>query len=171
MTILSCSSLTMMDSGECSIIDNNSDLIRDLLNMAKGGTTTDIKIILEDGEIFANKDILIARSDYFATMLSNSNKKQFVEGQTNSIDLSFCSKVVMEKIINYLFSGRMNLHNVSVPNMINILNMAKMMLMDSLFDRIETYLIEFIDLKDEYPRIIPELINGIILAEQYNLLS
>ena len=96
----------MMASGECSIIDNNSELIRDLLNMVKGGSTNDVKIILEDGEISANKDILIARSDYFATMLSNSNKNQFVEGRTNSVDLSFCSKVVMEKIINYLFSGR-----------------------------------------------------------------
>ena len=161
----------MMDSGECSIIDNNSDLIRDLLNMAKGGTTNDVKIILEDGEIFANKDILIARSDYFATMLSNSNKKQFVEGQTNSIDLSFCSKVVMEKIINYLFSGRMNLHDLSVPNMINILNMAKMMLMDSLFEMIETILSELIFLDTEYPRIIPELINAVVLAEQYNLVN
>ena len=160
-----------MAPGERFVVDNTSELIRDLLNMAKGGTTNDVKIILEDGEIFANKAILIARSDYFATMLSNSNKNQFVEGRTNSVDLSFCSKVVMEKIINYLFSGRMNLHELSVPNMINILNMAKMMLMDSLCERIETILSEFIFLDTEYPRIIPELINGVVLAERYNLVN
>ena len=50
----------------------------------------------------ANRDILMARNDYFATMFSDG---KFIEGQTSSVDMSHCSKAVMEKIIKFLFSG------------------------------------------------------------------
>ena len=64
------------------------------------GSLNDVKIILEDGEILANIDVLSARCDYFATCFSN---KEFVEGETQTVDLSHCRKDVMQKIINYLY--------------------------------------------------------------------
>ena len=51
----------------------------DILKMMTNGTSNDVKIVLEDGEIQANKDVLFARSDYFATMLGND---MFKEGET-----------------------------------------------------------------------------------------
>ena len=42
----------------------------DIMAMVTSGTLNDVKIVLEDGEIMANKDVLSARSDYFATMFS-----------------------------------------------------------------------------------------------------
>ena len=54
-------------------------LVKDLLKMLEQGSLNDVKIKLSDGEIVANKDILMARSDYFATMFSNNN---FIEGES-----------------------------------------------------------------------------------------
>ena len=69
--------------------------VEDILRMLERGSLNDVKIVLSDGEIFANKDILMARSEYFATMFSN---KKFKEGETDSVDMSHCSKAIMEKI-------------------------------------------------------------------------
>ena len=74
----------------------------DLIRMMEQGSLNDVKIKLSDGEIAANKDILMARSDYFANMFSNN---KFIEGETGSVDMSHCSKAIMEKIIKFLFSG------------------------------------------------------------------
>ena len=46
--------------------------------MVTSGSSNDVKIVLEDGEIFANKDVLSARSDYFATMFSSKNEFKFI---------------------------------------------------------------------------------------------
>ena len=45
--------------------------------MSERGSLNDVKITLSDGEIVANKDILMARSEYFSTMFSND---KFIEG-------------------------------------------------------------------------------------------
>ena len=99
-------------------LDDKSKLAEDLLKMLKNGTSNDVKIVLEDGEIRANKDILMARSDYFATMLSNEN---FVEGRDNCVDIRKWSvtKKVMEKVINYLFSGEMKMHDLAPMELLN----------------------------------------------------
>ena len=64
-------------------------LAKDLLRMLEQGSPNDIKLKLSDGEMSANKDILMARSDYFATIISNNS---FIEGETSSVDMSHCSK-------------------------------------------------------------------------------
>ena len=71
-----------------------------LLKMLERGSLNEVKIKLSDGEIVANKDILMARREYFATMFSNN---KFIEEKTNSVDMSHCSKAVMERIVIYLF--------------------------------------------------------------------
>ena len=55
-----------------------------MMEMLTSGTSNDVKIVLKDGEIFANKDVLSSQSDYFTTMFSNRNVK-FIEGETNRI--------------------------------------------------------------------------------------
>ena len=78
-----------------------SKLGLDLLKRLSRGSSNDVKILLEDGEILANKDVLSARCDYFATCFSNKNK--FIDGKTGTLDMSHCGKRVMQKIIHYLF--------------------------------------------------------------------
>ena len=83
---------------ECvNIVNHREEFISNMIRMLSGGTSNDIKIVLEDGEIFANKDVLSSQSDYFATMFSNHNVK-FIEGETNIVNLNYCSKKIMEKI-------------------------------------------------------------------------
>ena len=82
--------------------EDRDKLLDDLIRMMEQGSLNDVKIKLSDGEIAANKDILMARSDYFANMFSNN---KFIEGETGSVDMSHCSKAIMEKIIKFLFSG------------------------------------------------------------------
>merc|ERR1719480_439092 len=99
--------------------DDRDMLIKDLLNMLEQGSLNDVKIKLSDGEIVANKDILIARSDYFASMFGNNNK--FIEGETGSVDMShYCSKAVMEKIIKFLFSGRVYFGDLSLIQLLDL---------------------------------------------------
>ena len=66
-----------------NIVNGNDKLVQDLLSMLSSGSSNDVKIILEDGEILANKDVLSARCDYFATCFSNREPK-FTEGETNT---------------------------------------------------------------------------------------
>ena len=74
-------------------------LVEDLLKMFEQGSLNNVTIKLRDGQIDANKDILMARSDYFATMFRNDN---FIEGKNCSVDMSHCSYAVMEKIVKFL---------------------------------------------------------------------
>ena len=70
-----------------SIVNRRDGFISDIMKMITSGTSNDDKIVLEDGEILDNKDVLSARSDYFATMFSNNSNKEikFVEGETKGV--------------------------------------------------------------------------------------
>ena len=57
----------------------------DMLKMLENGTPNDVTIIMSDGELKANKNVLIARCPYFARMFSNQN---FVEGQTDTVKIN-----------------------------------------------------------------------------------
>ena len=58
------------------VINNKDKFSSDIMKMLTNGTSNDVKIVLEDGEILANKDVLCARSEYFATMFSNHKEKE-----------------------------------------------------------------------------------------------
>ena len=81
-------------------VDSSSKLGLDFLKRLSRGSFNDVKILLEDGEILANKDVLSARCDYFATCFSHKNQ---LIGKTGTLDMSHCGKRVMHKIIHYLF--------------------------------------------------------------------
>ena len=111
--------------------------------MISKGSSNDVKIVLKDGEIFANKDILTARCAFFATCFSNTEVK-FKEGETNSVTFDHCNKNVMEKIIKYLFTGDMKLYDFSLTDLLNMMNMTKMMMIDNLFDDIRKFVLNYI---------------------------
>ena len=150
-------------------IDKSDQYISDVECMLKTRTGNDIKIILEDSEIYANKDILVSRSEYFKTMFNN--EYQFLEGERNSVDMSHCSKAIMEKIIIYLFSGKMKLDDLSFPDGIRILNMARLMMMGDLCDEIDTDLLRRMPYLTDRDNIcqLPELLEGLVLIEQFKL--
>lgn len=147
--------------------DERDLLVDDLLGMLEKGSQNDVKIRLSDGEITANKDILVARSEYFATMFSNNN---FIEGTTNCVDMSHFSKVLMEKIVKYLFSGGAKFSDLSLPQLVELAHMSKMMLLENLHDHVDGHIkLDIIpDSGDDIDQ-LPELISGLQLASQYNL--
>ena len=63
-----------------------------------------------------NKDILMARREYFATMFSNN---KFIEEETNSVDMSHCSKAVMERIVIYGFRKALRNKHCKVLELLN----------------------------------------------------
>ena len=74
----------------------------DILMMLEKGTANDVTIILKDGELKANKDVLVRRCSYFETILYNKN---FVEGQTNCIKMKNYEKNTMKSVLQFLFTG------------------------------------------------------------------
>ena len=117
------------------IIDARDKFVEDILQILKDGSPNDVRIILEDGEIQANKDILIVRNEYLASMLIKEN---FVEGKDNCVDIRQCdvNKKVMEKIVNFLFSGEMKLHDLSLMDLLKLMHMANMMLLKDLMEKV-----------------------------------
>ena len=147
----------------------DSLLGKDLLKILERGSLNDVKIKLSDGEIVANKDILMARSDYFATMFSNN---KFIEGETDSVDMTYCSKAVMERIVKFLFSGEVTFDQLSLPQLLELSYTTDMMLLAKFKDKLEDYVEKYVDVNNdngENEKFFPELISGLKLACQYNL--
>ena len=112
-------------------IDDRGKLVEDLLKMIKGGSSNDV-------QIQANRDILIARSEHLASMLI---KEDFVEGKDNCVDMRQCdvNKMVMEKIIHFLFSGEMKLNDVPLLKLLKLMRISNMMLLPDIRNRVETF--------------------------------
>ena len=137
--------------------------------MLTNGTSNDVKIVLEDGHILANKDVLCARSEYFSTMLSNgsnNNQVKFIEGETKTVDMAYCSKIIMEKIIKYFFSGNMVLNDLSFGNLLKMMNMTSMMMLDDIHANVKDYVLDLIQISPPIPL---GLVDGLMLADGFNL--
>ena len=144
-------------------------LVEDLLKMLERGSRNEVRIKLSDGEIVANTDILVARSDYFATMFSND---KFIEGKTRSVDMRHCSKAIMEKIIKFLFSGEVTFSDLSFAQLLEMSHMSNMMLLSKFNAQLFDYVSRVIVFNSRgNVKFLPELISGLKLANQYNLSS
>ena len=155
-----------------SIINFGDKFKSDILAMTTSGTSNDVKIVLEDGEILANKDVLCARSEYFSTMFSNNNmdnQVKFMEGKTNKVDMGHCSKVIMDKIIKYLFSGDMKLHDMSLPDLVKITHMTSMMLLNDVSELIKEYVLEIVPDSAVNCAYLPDLLHSLMLAVNFGL--
>ena len=80
-----------------------------------------------------------------------------------------CSKVIMEKVIQYLFSGDMKLHDLSLCDLVRMLNMTAMMMLEDLNRDIREYVLELIPNSGIHLSYIPELVEALLLADQFKL--
>ena len=101
---------------------DHDKLKKDLMKMYKNGSGNDVKIILMDGELDVNKDLLIARSWYFSTMLSN-----FVEGQTNTVEMKDVEKAHMDMFLKYLFTGELKLADADLEIHLELMNLSRLL--------------------------------------------
>ena len=67
-----------------SVQEDLKEVINDFASMLENGTSNDVTILLEDGEIKANKDVLMARSSYFSSMLNIDYN--YVESQSGVVN-------------------------------------------------------------------------------------
>ena len=87
------------------LLTHESDVIKSLQDSLGDPKLCDVKIVASDGDIPANKAILSIRSQYFRSMFSDNNN--FVESQTGIVKMSY-SKSVLEKVVCYLYTGKIN---------------------------------------------------------------
>ena len=85
--------------------DNVIDDRKDALNNVKQLLPDDVKMKVSDGEVWANKALLMTSSEYFSAML---DEKKFKEGKEGVGSLEKYSKEVVSKVINYFYSGEMS---------------------------------------------------------------
>ena len=112
----------------------------------------------------ANKDVLIARSSYFSSMLKDDNN--YVESQSGVINLNYVKKAVMQGIICYLFTGQIDFKTFTIEQLVEMMTHTRMMSIDRLFLGIEKYLRSHL----EYQEMALELLlKGFALAQRFNL--
>ena len=139
----------------------------DILKMLERGSSNDVKIKLSDGEINANKDILMARSEYFKTMFSTD---KFIEGETNTVDMGHCSKAAMEKIIHFLFTGAVMFDDLSSAQLVELSHLSEMLLLEKFQEEVDWYLVHCkIQERGANVENLPDLILALKDADQYNL--
>ena len=76
-----------------------------VLSNLKEALPPDVKMKVSDGEVWANKALLCASSEYFSAMLDG---EKFKEGKEGVGDLERYSKEVVTKLIHYFYSGEMS---------------------------------------------------------------
>ena len=110
----------------------------DMLAMLRRGSSNDVRIILSDGEINANMDVLAARCEYFA---ANFRYIEKTKDHSNIIGIKDCSMVVMERILKYLFTGTIKYKDLGLLKLLELVNQVrKLLLKDDLRDLVETYI-------------------------------
>ena len=82
--------------------DLSDRVTTDILKMLREGSFNDVCIKLHDGEIKANKFVLAARCEYFAATFRWKDNNNHEEQE---VIINDCSKKIMTRIIEYIFSG------------------------------------------------------------------
>ena len=147
-------------------MDFKEDLSRDMMRMLSIGSTNDVKITLDDGEIWANRVSLAFRCEYFVVTNQESS---------GDIRIEDCSKEVMQRIIEFLFSGVMRFKDLGLLQLLELDNQVrKLMLRDDMRLKIEDYIRDDVISSANWERgedgVSPlDLILGIKNAENLNL--
>ena len=119
---------------------SEKDLVIQQLLASRDSGHNDIKIILEDGELFAMRGILAARSEYFATMFSTTNYRECLDGE---VTIPTTVKI-MQKIIEFIYSGEIHVQGLTVREAMDFLDVLRRMLMNSAYNFVENILTEHI---------------------------
>ena len=109
----------------------------DLLGSLKNPDFCDIKILANDGEIPAHSLILRIRSEYFRAMFNNN----CVESSSSLVKIPY-PKVVVEKLIIYLYTGEMEFEDLQLGLLLDLLDLLRLMNLSGDFKHVESYLVE-----------------------------
>merc|ERR1740128_832825 len=140
------------------------------MKMYREGSFNDVNIKLHDGEIKANKSVLAARCEYFAATFrwknNNSNYHDVEEIVVND-----CSKKIMTRIIEYIFSGFLEAKGLSLLEFLELKDQVRKMFPG---DEIEIDMGTFFKETKREPLPCPtsqEIVRALSLVESGNLQS
>ena len=104
--------------------DLSERFLCDMQKMLREGSYNDVCIKLHDGEIKANKSVLAARCDYFdATFRWKDNNNHEVE----EIVIKDCSKKIMTRIIEYIFTGILQAKDLNLLEFLELKDQVRKM--------------------------------------------
>ena len=108
-----------------------------LENSIDNSEHNDVDIIVEDGVISASKLVFSSRLDYFHKMFDKES--QFLEQKKNTIKFS-CKKVVMKKILEYIYVGKLNFSGLSCVDIIELEGMLSFLLPEDEQKEVQNFL-------------------------------
>ena len=131
-----------------------NSMCRDILKLMTKKELNDVTIKVEDGEVKANKVILMARSKYFSSMLGN---KAFKETQDKVIDMKSVKKVVMEKAIRCLYAGDIDIKGLDKVEVLKLLDLLRLLMLDNAYKWVSSVVEEPFDYNYEESRTCEDL--------------
>ena len=129
------------------LIKDTNQLSKDLLAHLQDEEFNDVKIEASDGEVPVNRTIISMRFEYFRCMFSTNNN--FVESSTGHVKLPY-SKVVVEKVVTYLYSGEMDCAEMDLRSLMDILELLNLMNLPDKYSIVEAFTLENIT-EENYP--------------------
>ena len=124
-----------------------NELSKDLLAHLQDPEFHDIKIEASDREVPASKTIISMRSQYFRSMFSANNN--FVESSTGTVKLPY-RKVVIEKVVTYLYSGEMDCEDLSLRSLLDLLELLNIMNLPGKYSVVEAFTVKNV-IYEKYP--------------------
>jgi len=104
------------------------------------GRFNDVEFTLSDGsKLKANKFVLAAQSEYFATMFYGSLK------HNDSVPFKWCSKTSMVKVLDFLSVGIVDIGDLQIMELLELLEAARLMCLEVLYKFVESYVKRFIE--------------------------
>ena len=125
-----------------------------LCEQQERGEFCDLTITVGEKTVMAHRNVMAASSDFFRSMFSS----KMTESVTNQVELHCGTPVVVEKVLRFIYTGKIMLGG----DIIDILNCADHLLLESLRVLCEKTIIEQADNFDSYYKLIS-------LAELYVL--
>jgi len=117
-------------------VNHEAKLVEKITNLMTKDSFNDVRIRMSNGvQVEANKVILAAMSDFFNKKLQeNVTKDQFLE-----IDLEISStKEMLELVIKYLYTGKMDFEALSLKDLLDIMNLLKFLDLE-VFSEVEEF--------------------------------
>jgi len=119
--------------------------IQNTFDTSDSGPFNDVEFTLSDGsKLRANKFVLASQSEYFYTMFYGSLK------HGESVPLMWCSKTSMAKVLAFLSVGKVDIGELEIMELLELLEAARLMCLENLFNFIETYVEQFINESSYY---------------------
>ena len=118
---------------------NKESVTNDILANLQDPEFCDVRIEATDGEIPANKTILVMRSHYFRSMFSANNN--FVESQVGSVKLPY-AKAVLEKVVIYLYSAEMEFQDLDLRPLLDLMELLNLLNLSIEFSTVGSFAME-----------------------------